>query len=259
MVITRKFATASVYRRRDLCLCNPSAPPSLGRHGPRGARPVPWRRSDPRWLAQRDHGGHARRPTRPRLAVAGADGGRSRRLVQLGPSRQLGSSQRYAHPPGVASDQGRRHACRPCPTGASGGKSQRWSRSISWVCACQLDLRGRPFDPNGTRPRYYTDSLWAFLLEELPGNQHAAGGQRLLGIPAALAAADHERALPGSAALDHANAAIREPEAPRRAHRPGHDDPDAVCRAGRRERRHALIDQSPAIVPDQARTGVPRC
>jgi hypothetical protein len=32
-----------------------------------------------------------------------------------------------------------------------------------------LDLRGRPFDPAGTRPRRYTDSTWGFLLEELPG------------------------------------------------------------------------------------------
>jgi proline iminopeptidase len=34
-----------------------------------------------------------------------------------------------------------------------------------------LDLRGRPFDPAGTRPRYYTDSLWGFELRSLP---HAA-------------------------------------------------------------------------------------
>jgi proline iminopeptidase len=32
-----------------------------------------------------------------------------------------------------------------------------------------VDLHhGRPFDPKGTRPRYYTDSLWGFLLEALP-------------------------------------------------------------------------------------------
>jgi hypothetical protein len=33
-----------------------------------------------------------------------------------------------------------------------------------------LDLRGRPFDPGGgrPRPRFYTDSTWGFLLEELP-------------------------------------------------------------------------------------------
>ena len=30
------------------------------------------------------------------------------------------------------------------------------------------DLRLRPFDPAGTPPRHYTDSLWGFLLEGLP-------------------------------------------------------------------------------------------
>jgi len=30
-----------------------------------------------------------------------------------------------------------------------------------------LDLRGRPFDTAGERPRFYTDSTWGFLLEEL--------------------------------------------------------------------------------------------
>jgi proline iminopeptidase len=34
-----------------------------------------------------------------------------------------------------------------------------------------VDLRGRPFDPAGSRPRFYTDSLWGFLLEELPGDR----------------------------------------------------------------------------------------
>lgn len=32
-----------------------------------------------------------------------------------------------------------------------------------------FDLLGRPFDPAGPRPRHYTDSLWCFLLNELPG------------------------------------------------------------------------------------------
>ncbi len=31
-----------------------------------------------------------------------------------------------------------------------------------------VDLHGRPFDPRGARPRYFTDSIWGFLLEELP-------------------------------------------------------------------------------------------
>jgi len=34
-----------------------------------------------------------------------------------------------------------------------------------------LDLRGRPFDPEGTHPRCFTDSTWGFLLEELPGDR----------------------------------------------------------------------------------------
>jgi proline iminopeptidase len=34
-----------------------------------------------------------------------------------------------------------------------------------------VDLRMRPFDPRGPRPRYYSDSLWGFLLQELPGNR----------------------------------------------------------------------------------------
>jgi len=34
-----------------------------------------------------------------------------------------------------------------------------------------LDLRGRPFDPRGARPRFYTDSTWGFLLEESPGRR----------------------------------------------------------------------------------------
>ena len=34
-----------------------------------------------------------------------------------------------------------------------------------------FDLRGRPFDPAGPRPRFYTDSLWGFLLKEQPGGR----------------------------------------------------------------------------------------
>lgn len=35
-----------------------------------------------------------------------------------------------------------------------------------------LDLPGRPFDPAGTtRPEAYIDSLWGFLLKELPGSR----------------------------------------------------------------------------------------
>jgi hypothetical protein len=34
-----------------------------------------------------------------------------------------------------------------------------------------VDLLGRPFDPKGKRPRFFSDSLWAFLLTELPGSR----------------------------------------------------------------------------------------
>jgi proline iminopeptidase len=33
-----------------------------------------------------------------------------------------------------------------------------------------VDLLGRPFDPKGERPRWFSDLLWGFLLEELPGS-----------------------------------------------------------------------------------------
>jgi proline iminopeptidase len=56
------------------------------------------------------------------------------------------------------------------------------SGSMWWeVAACEperflalrasLDLRGRPFDPAGPRPRFYTDSTWCWLLQELPGGR----------------------------------------------------------------------------------------
>lgn len=39
------------------------------------------------------------------------------------------------------------------------------------VLRMSLDLRGRPFDPRGLRPRRFTDSTWGFLLEEEPGRR----------------------------------------------------------------------------------------
>ncbi len=55
--------------------------------------------------------------------------------------------------------------------GACGGKWQPWSRDASSDYGLRLDLRGRPFDPSGPRPTYFTDSLWGFLLEEKPGGR----------------------------------------------------------------------------------------
>lgn len=50
-----------------------------------------------------------------------------------------------------------------------------------------LDLRGRPFETDAARPRFFTDTLWGFQLEELPGGRtrlinggYAAARPRLL-------------------------------------------------------------------------------
>ncbi|HEY7271072.1 MAG TPA: hypothetical protein VH951_14700 [Dehalococcoidia bacterium] len=34
-----------------------------------------------------------------------------------------------------------------------------------------IDLRGRPYDPAGPRPRFFSDSLWGFELSEVPGGR----------------------------------------------------------------------------------------
>jgi hypothetical protein len=34
-----------------------------------------------------------------------------------------------------------------------------------------VDLVGRPFDPRGKPPRFYSDSVWSFLLNSLPGGR----------------------------------------------------------------------------------------
>ena len=34
-----------------------------------------------------------------------------------------------------------------------------------------LDMRGRPFDSAGARPHWFSDSVWSFLLSELPGGR----------------------------------------------------------------------------------------
>lgn len=56
------------------------------------------------------------------------------------------------------------------------------SKSMWWeVAACEperflalrasVDLGGRPFDPAGPRPRFFTDSTWCWLLEEAAGGR----------------------------------------------------------------------------------------
>jgi proline iminopeptidase len=33
------------------------------------------------------------------------------------------------------------------------------------------DWRGHPFDPSGRRPRHFTDSVWSFVLKEIPDDR----------------------------------------------------------------------------------------
>ena len=54
--------------------------------------------------------------------------------------------------------------------------SQAWEVAVLEPERClglrmSLDLRGRAFEPAAAHPRTYTDSLWGFLLEELPGER----------------------------------------------------------------------------------------
>ncbi len=71
-----------------------------------------------------------------------------------------------------------------------------------------MDLNGQPFDPKGPRPRYFTDSLWGFLLDA--GWADAARGQWLLGSSTSMAATDPEFRLPRTVTLDHADPAVHE-------------------------------------------------
>ncbi len=48
-------------------------------------------------------------------------------------------------------------------------------RFLALRASLELGPRMRPFDPRGARPRFYSDSTWCFLLNELP-----AGRTRLL-------------------------------------------------------------------------------
>ena len=52
-----------------------------------------------------------------------------------------------------------------------------------------LDLRGRPFDPAGPHPRRYSDSIWSFVLDELPpGRTRLVVGTAASARPSALVA-----------------------------------------------------------------------
>lgn len=52
-----------------------------------------------------------------------------------------------------------------------GSKLQRWSRELFWLYGHRSICAGAHSPPNCPRPRYYTDSVWCFLLQELPGER----------------------------------------------------------------------------------------
>ena len=80
-----------------------------------------------------------------------------------------------------------------------------------------IDLRWRPLETVGPRPGFYSDSLWCFLLEELPGGRTRLVSERLRVHPATTPPDDRELRLLGARPLDHADTPVREPETARRA------------------------------------------
>jgi hypothetical protein len=91
-------------------------------------------------------------------------------VVQLGPPRHRGSAKREERPPRLAADRGGRSPRldteRPRLVRGAALEAERFL-----ALRASFDLRGRPFDPTGPRPRFYTDSVWCFLLEEVPGER----------------------------------------------------------------------------------------
>jgi hypothetical protein len=78
----------------------------------------------------------------------------------------------------------------------------------------RLRLDGRPFDPAGPRPRFYSDSSWGFLLRELPGRRtrvlvsgYAASRPRAL-------TAIGDLLFWGAGALDQADPPAGQPQSP---------------------------------------------
>ena len=143
---------------------------ALGCHRRRGEQPVPDRRADSRRHPQRDNGRHDRCATIAGVALAGADGGQSRRLVQLGPPRQLRAPQRRPYSSRVAGH----FPGRPFRRGAQrpGGVGSRSTRTRAILRASHVaGSAGPPLRPGATPARYYTDSTWGFKLQGLPGDR----------------------------------------------------------------------------------------
>jgi hypothetical protein len=92
-----------------------------------------------------------------------------------------------------------------------------------------VDLRGRPFDPKGTPPHRFALGLPS---GRAAGRPYQTGGQRLLGIPAKVAAGHRELPARRAFYLDHADASVRGAQAARRVRgTEAHSRRDAVTRA----------------------------
>jgi hypothetical protein len=101
-------------------------------------------------------------------------------LIQMGCDRAGWYSWDRLDNAGVASAQKVHHEWQHIAVGdrlASSPSGRAWFEVAAveperfLALRAPLDLRGHPFDPSGPRPRNYIDSLWAFLLEKLPGER----------------------------------------------------------------------------------------
>jgi hypothetical protein len=79
------------------------------------------------------------------------------------------TSAREIHPDWQQLDVGDRLAS--SPSGRAWFEVASVASSHFLALRAALDLRGHPFDPSGPRPRAFSDSLWAFQLNELPGSR----------------------------------------------------------------------------------------
>ncbi len=176
-------------------------------------RPYPGQRSRSGRHPRCDDGRHHRRPGRASVALARADGDRPRGLVQLGPPRQLRTSERRPASSRVAADPRRR------PYGGQPGRQRvvggRGARAEAFPRAAHVRRSSRAAVRS---PRRAATSLHGLDLgipaRRVAGGPHPARGQRLLDAKAAVAPATAESRHAGAFALGHADETVREPQAP---------------------------------------------
>jgi proline iminopeptidase len=99
-------------------------------------------------------------------------------LVQMGVDRGLWYTWDYWRPRGLRSadrihpewqDISVGYRMPAVPTGSVWWEVAALEPERFLALRMSVDLLGRPFDPRRKPPRFYTDSIWSFLLERLPG------------------------------------------------------------------------------------------